>query len=81
MFRKFTVSLNGIKSVCNSIVLPIPMRFGVERYNSSYVQSNDKPKILITGKCLNFNFNLNITKQMFIGLICTICRWIGTTWH
>lgn len=64
MFRKLAVSLNAIKSVCNPIVSPVPSRFSFERHNSSYVESNDKPKILITGKCLNFN--LNITKQMFI---------------
>lgn len=47
MLRKFAVSLNSLKFVCNPVVSTVQSRFNS---TSSYVQCNDNPKILITGK-------------------------------
>lgn len=51
MFRKFAVRLNSIRSVCcNPIQFPVQYRF-----NSTNIEHNDNPKILITGKYLGVN--------------------------
>lgn len=60
MFRKFAVQLNNLRVMCNPVVSPIQSRF-----SSSYVECNDNPKILITGKYLRSFLQMQTQKKNY----------------